>query len=107
MKVLTPILDGVYYRLGLNGHDGKPSNKRVVYTVVVFTLAAGFIGLSARTIELGQPFTESLMFFGLGVLAGAGGHYVLSERQQLKFPLPSPGTPTAAPPPASETEPAS
>ena len=106
MKLVTPVLDGVYYRLGLNGHDGKPSNKRVVWTAVVFTMAVGFLALAARTIEKGQPFTESLMLFGLGVLAGAGGHYVLSERQQLKFPS-VPGTPTAASPPSSGTESAS
>ena len=83
MKFVGPILDGVYYRLGLNGGDGKPSNKRIVWTLVVFALTAGFLSLCARTIAAGKDFTEALGIYGLGLLAGAGGHYLVSQKQQL------------------------
>jgi len=96
MRFVTPVLNGIWYRLGWYDHDGKPSNKRIVWTFTVVTMCLGFLSVTARTIAAGQPFSEALGLFGLGVLAGAGGHYLYSERQQIRDPLR--GAPPAAPP---------
>jgi len=92
MKVVTPILDGIYYRLGLNGQDGKPSNKRIVWTFVVASLTAGFISMCAKTIAANKEFSEALGFYGIGLVAAAGGHYLVSQKQQLNGGAPSPPT---------------
>lgn len=94
MKYITPVLDGIFYRCGLNGHDGKPSLKRLGLLITLLVMNGVFAAMSLRVIWKGQDFTETLAFFGLGVLAGAGGHYLVSERAQMKDPLrvaPEPG----------------
>lgn len=83
-KVNPDLLANLFFWCGLNGMDGKPSNKRVVWTLVVLAMVAAFIGLVFRSIARGLEFSESMAFFGLGILAAAGGHYVLSERTQAK-----------------------
>ena len=92
MKHFTTLLNGLYYYLGLLGHDGKPSLKRLGLLVTLLVMNSVFAAMSLRVIWRGNAFTETLALFGLGVLAGAGGHYLVSERQQLKDPLR--GTPT-------------
>ena len=104
MTILTQVLDGIFFRLGWNGHDGKPSNKRIMWTFTLVAMVLGFLALSARSIAASQPFSEALALFGLGVLAAAGGHYVVSERQQLKDPLrrtPDSDNGQTAPPPGT------
>jgi len=82
------MLANLFYWCGLNGADGKPSNKRLVWTLSVLAMTAAFIGLVFRSIAKGLEFSESMAFFGLGILAAAAGHYVLSERTQSKMKPP-------------------
>jgi hypothetical protein len=92
----------MFYRLGLNGHDGKPSLKRIGLLVTLVVMNGVFAAMSLRVIWKGQAFTETLAFFGLGVLAGAGGHYLISERAQLKDPLRTPPDAGRAPRPSGQ-----
>ena len=85
-KVNPDLLANLYYWTGLVGSDGKPSNKRLIWTLTVLGMNAAFIGLVFRSIAKGLAFSESMAFFGLGILAAAGGHYILSEKNQSKLP---------------------
>ena len=85
-KVNPHLLANLYYWTGLTGPDNKPSNKRLIWTLTVLGMNAAFIGLVFRSIARGLAFTESMAFFGLGILAAAGGHYILSEKTQSRIP---------------------
>jgi hypothetical protein len=106
VRIVTPLLDGLYYRLGWNGADGKPSNKRVVWTLCVFTGLALVWALGFKMIEKAganpaAAITETYVFLVLGVIFAGGGHYLIS--QKLQGSLPSPGSPSDSPPDRSST----
>ena len=87
-KVNPLLLANLYYWMGLNGSDGKPSNKRIMWTLTLLSMTAAFIGLVFRSIAKGLAFTEPMTLFGGIIIGAAGGHYVLSERAQLNAPKP-------------------
>ena len=91
-KVNPDLLANLFFWMGLNGMDGKPSNKRLLWTLVLLIITATFVGLVFRSIAQKLEFSEAMALFGLGILAAAAGHYVISEKSQLKAGV---GTPPA------------
>jgi hypothetical protein len=83
-RVDPDLLANLFFWMGLNGADGKPSNKRLMWTLTLLGMNAAFIGLVFRSIAKGLAFSEPMAIFGGVILAAAGGHYVLSEKSQLK-----------------------
>lgn len=91
MSAVDPtLLANLYYWAGLNGADGKPSNKRLMWTLTLLSMTSAFIGLVFRSIAKGLAFSEPMALFGLGILAAAGGQYVISEKSQLKAGVKAP-----------------
>ena len=99
MRVLTPFLDGVYYRLDLNGPDGKPANSKVLWTAAIIAGLVAILALGLRAIEKGVPITEAFVFFALGVIWAAGGHDITKSWRKILADQDTPPSPT---PPTAE-----
>jgi hypothetical protein len=55
--LVTPVLDGLYYRLGWYDPSGKPANSKIIYTVAAFAAVALCARIGLRMVEKLMPVT--------------------------------------------------
>jgi hypothetical protein len=102
--LITPVLDGLYYRLGWLSPDGKPANSKIIYTVAAFVSIALCARMGLRMVEKAIPVEWPYVGLVTVVLSFAAGVEVFKKVVNY-LASKAPGTTTTTSRPSQATEP--
>ena len=106
MRLVTPVLDGLYYRLGWNSPDGKPANSKIIYTVAAFASIGLCVRMGLRLVEKSVEVNWPYVGLVTVVLSFAAGVEVFKKVvNYLASRAPGTTTPPSRPSQATEVAP--
>lgn len=103
MKLVTPVLDGLYYRMGWLSPDGQPANSKIIYTVAALVSVALCARMGLRMVEKAIPVEWPYVGLVTVVLSFAAGVEVFKKTVAYMASRTTSTTTTPAPPSSTTT----
>ena len=96
MTWFSRMLDALYFRLGLNGPDGQPSQRKILTGAAVLSGCVSILAVgTAEVAKSGEVSGNFVLLVGT-VIAGATGHSILRDKSAPSASALGPGRPSGA-----------
>jgi hypothetical protein len=93
-RLVSAVVEPVWYWLNLFGPDGRPSNSKVIATAAHLGSLVMLLSMGVRYAAQGKDPSESFVLLALGLVGAATGHDLVKALAKAKASAAAPPEPT-------------